>query len=114
RITTTIECYKRYCERRQPESKTRPYTDELFDSNLKTELGSDYELSGNYTGSHSRVNIRHSTCGEVYSSYAKYIRRCPKCKGSKRASEGEDKVAEALDGLNVPYLREAALPAIAP
>src|SRR5699024_5953652 len=54
------------------------------------------------------------SCGEVYSSYAKYIRRCPTCKGSKRASEGEDKVAEVLDKLSIPYLREAALPAIAP
>lgn len=105
---------KTYCEVCHPEARTRPYTDEEFDSKIKTELGSDYELSGSYTGSRSRVNIRHITCGEVYSPYATALSRCPKCIGSKKTSEGEYRVAEVLDKLGIPYLREAALPAIAP
>lgn len=114
RVRNFFKRDKAFCEVCHPEARTRPYTDEEFDSKIKTELGSDYELSGKFTGSQSRVNIRHNTCGEVYSSDASHLRRCPKCKGSKRASEGEDKVAEVLDKLGIPYLREAALPAIAP
>src|SRR5699024_7913983 len=70
RVRNIFKRDKVFCEVCHPEARTRPYTDEEFDSKIKTELGSDYELSGNYAGTQTRVNIRHSTCDEVYSSDA--------------------------------------------
>src|SRR5699024_6756591 len=91
-VNNSFKRDKTDCEVCHPEARTRPYTDEEFESKLRTELGCDYVLSGNCGGNQTRVNGGDSTGGELFSSDASAISRYPRCKRYTRASEGEHKL----------------------
>ncbi len=74
---------------------------------FKKELPSEFELIGEYKGSHEKTLMRHScgfifkiAPGDVISGHS----YCPKC--SKKASKGERRVMDYLTEHNIAFVKE--------
>ena len=77
----------------------------IFKKEVKQLTGNEYTVLGEYMGTHTKILIKHNSCGNKYFvTPNKFLlgNRCPKCKTSK----GENKVRLYLQNNNYDYREE--------
>ena len=80
-------------------------TIEQFKGEVSSVLGVDYEVTGEYVNSNTKIGMLHKSCGNRYEMLPLNVtrgQRCPMCK----ASNGERVIAEFLNSAGVQYERE--------
>ncbi|ARM66733.1 hypothetical protein AM4_074 [Lactococcus phage AM4] len=81
------------------------YGNEEIDIKIKKLSGNEYTRLGEYTGSHTKMLVKHNLCGNEYEvawNDFSHGYRCPKCKESK----GERKISTLLNSLNVKHISQ--------
>ena len=71
--------------------KNNTKTHEIFVKEVESIVGSEYEVIGRYSTSHTKILMKHNKCGHTYSvTPGKFLmgRRCPECaKNKKKTTE---------------------------
>lgn len=75
-----------HCKEKQKEMGRRyAKTTDVFKKEVKDIVGKDYEVIGEYHSTHTKIDMRHNVCGNIYDvSPANFLsgKRCPNCASS--------------------------------
>jgi hypothetical protein len=69
-------------------------TQEEFEEQIKALVGNEYEVIGEYKGSHKKVKMKHVECGHIWkveaTAFANNGTRCPNCNGGIKKTRTHD------------------------
>lgn len=86
--------------------KNTVQTTETFKYKVDKIVGNEYSVLSEYNGSHTKLQMKHNTCGNVYWVEPNHFlysgARCPKCKNSK----GERRILDYLTKLDIDFEKE--------